>query len=181
MIGLLVLIGGVLTILYVTFRNTEITPEVTDLSGNTITPESNYSGESDAMPSQETFDDRVLAFGRAISIAEGFGKAGAIPTVYHNPGDLKPPDGSNNFWIGQTGVGKGGHAIFSSDAAGYSALYRQIRLWQSGKSRVIFPYFTFTQAAQKYAENWQPWLAHVTRELGVQPTDTLGDYFDGQT
>jgi hypothetical protein len=167
------LAGGILVTLYFTLRDT---------SPSTVTDTAS-AGEDvplPTMPVTANTDERIILFAQAIASAEGFGVKGAIPTIYHNPGDLKPPDGSNNFWAGQTGIGNGGHAIFDSDASGFAALYKQIRLWQTGKSSVIFPYFTFTQAAQKYAENWQPWLANVTRILGVQPSDTLGDYFDGQ-
>ena len=172
MIAWVIFGAGIAVSLYFSLRHK--TPAVTEL------PDETPVSESPIMVARGDFTARITEFGRAVSIAEGFGEIGAIPTRYHNPGDLKPPDGSNNFWSGQTGVGTGGHAIFDSDASGFAALYRQIRLWQSGKSNVIFPYFTFEQAAREYAENWQPWLANVTRELGVKPTDTLGEYFDGK-
>lgn len=180
MIGIVLLLGGVAATLYFTLRNS---------SGNAVTqmPDENIPDETPAVPasvpapvSPVSLDARITNFARAISVAEGFGPAGNIPTRYHNPGDLKPPDGSGDYWSGQIGVGTGGHAIFNSDAAGFAALYKQIQLWQTGRSNVIFPSFTFKQAAQKYAENWQPWLANVTRELNVSPDDTLGAYFNGQ-
>jgi hypothetical protein len=173
-LGFLALAAGIVTTLYFTLRDKTEAVAAGDIPANI--------GDTSPAPvvvATGDLDSRIQRFAQAIASAEGFGVKGAIPTIYHNPGDLKPPDGSNNFWTGQVGVGNGGHAIFDSDASGFAALYRQIRLWQIGKSSVIFPYFTFTQAAQKYAESWQPWLANVTRILGVRPTDTLGDYFNG--
>lgn len=156
-------------------------------SGDTVTPDEDTGGDTiDTTPPTiaqafYSMDERVQALGNAISHAEGYGVAGAIPTKYNNPGDLKPPNGASDYWQGQTGVGTGGHAIFATPADGFSALYRQVNLWRTGKSNVIFPTFTFQQAAQKYAEDWQPWLANVTRELGVQASTTLGDYFNGKS
>jgi hypothetical protein len=114
-------------------------------------------------------DEKTKRLAEAIAAAEGFGVAGAIPTVNHNPGDLKVP-GSKMV---------NGHTFFETDADGWNALYRQIGLWRSGKSRVMGPDWMFAQVAQKYAEDWQPWLENVTRILGVTPKTTLRQYFEG--
>jgi hypothetical protein len=155
---------------------------------NSVSAEDDEAGPMDysepdnivQQPATNPIEDRIQRFAIAISVAEGFGKPGAIPTVYHNPGDLKPPNGSSNYWQGQTGVGLGGHATFANNNVGWAALYKQINLWRAGKSANIFPSFTFEQCARKYAEDWQPWLANVTRELGVKSSNTLGEYFDGK-
>ena len=114
-------------------------------------------------------DEKTKRFAEAIAQAEGFGIPGAIPTVNHNPGDLKIP-GSRLVK---------GHTFFTTDEAGWNALFRQIGLMRSGKSRVYKPDFTFEQVARKYAEGWRNWLANVTRVLGVTPQMTLRQYFEG--
>lgn len=129
-----------------------------------------------------TLDSRIVDLSLAISLAEGFGMKGKIPTIYHNPGDLKPPNGSGSYWSGQNGVGTGGHAIFKSDTDGWNALRKQIRLWATNKSAVVGTGNTFLELAQSYAEDWQPWIANVLRYLqsqghNVTASTTLGDYF----
>jgi hypothetical protein len=125
------------------------------------------------------FESHVEAFRMAIEAAEGYGVPGAIPTIYNNPGDLKPPDGSAHFWLGQTGVGKGGHAIFDTLVNGRNALRKQIRLWATNKSDVAGPATTFQDLAKRYAEDSGPWLNNVTGYLGISPTMTIGEFFNG--
>jgi hypothetical protein len=127
------------------------------------------SAVTDVMELLGVVDEKTKRLAEAIAAAEGFGVAGAIPTVNHNPGDLKVP-GSRLV---------NGHTFFETDEAGWSALYRQIGLMRSGKSTVYKPDFTFEQVARKYAEGWQNWLANVTRVLGVSPQSTLRQYFEG--
>src|SRR6267142_4399601 len=74
--------------------------------------------ENVGVSNESDFDAKIILFARAIAFAEGFGTPGAIPTKYHNPGDLKPVDGTAAYFTGQSGVGVGGHAIFLNDAAG---------------------------------------------------------------
>lgn len=126
------------------------------------------SSVSEVMELLGVVDGKTKRFAEAIAAAEGFGVRGAIPTVNHNPGDLKVP-GSKLV---------NGHTFFETDEAGWNALYRQIGLMRSGKSRVYKPDFTFEQIARKYAEGWQNWLANVTRVLGVSPQTTLRQYYE---
>ena len=123
---------------------------------------------NDVMELLGVVDEKTKRFAEAIAAAEGFGVPGAIPTVNHNPGDLKVP--------GSTLVN--GHTFFASDADGWDALYRQIGLMRSGKSRVYKPDMTFEQIARKYAEGWQNWLANVTRVLGVSSQTTLREFYE---
>jgi hypothetical protein len=127
----------------------------------------------------QTIDEQKLdAFAHAVAKAEGFGVRGAIPTRYHNPGDLKT---SKSFtWAGQVRIGKGGHVVFKNDAAGWAALKLQIRKAVSGQSRAYSANMTVQQVARKYAGNWRVWAKNVAHNLGVEPTTTLAAYLQEQ-
>lgn len=124
-------------------------------------------------------DTRIILFSRAIAFAEGFGHTGNIPTRYHNPGDLKPPDGTGAYFTGQTGVGDGGHAIFANDAAGWNALYRQVRFMANNLSAIYNTRMTITKVAAKYAEDSKNWAKNVAQFLGVSEEITLQEFFYG--
>jgi hypothetical protein len=121
--------------------------------------------------------DKVERFAKAIAHAEGFGVKGAIPTRYHNPGNLRVLPNGVKF-PGQVGQGKLYYVIFKNDSAGWAALRHQIEKALSGESRFYNLHTTFRQLAKTYAEVYKPWLKNVTRELGVEPDDTLDWYFD---
>lgn len=110
--------------------------------------------------------ERVDALAQAIAHAEGYGKAGALPTRYRNPGDLK-----GKCWTGHTG--KGGHAVFPTDAAGQTALHQQIQKIIAGRSRYYTLDTTIAQMSRRYARNWQPWAKRVSAALGVTPNTKL--------
>jgi hypothetical protein len=129
------------------------------------------TGLAVAQPSQKT-----VVFARAIAKAEGFGIPKALPTRYHNPGDLKARRGQS--YPGQCGIGKGGHVIFCSDRAGWAALYRQVERILTGTSRFYTVNMTLTEVARKYAGNWRVWAGNVARNLGVTPDTTLWAFFD---
>jgi hypothetical protein len=118
---------------------------------------------------------KVEDFARAIAHAEGFYTPGTIPNRYRNPGDLKFVSVK---YPGQIGVGKAGHVIFRSEAAGWAALYHQIDKAMNGESQFYNPAMTFRQVAKKYAGNWRVWCSNVTSALGVSADDTLYDYFN---
>ena len=108
----------------------------------------------------------------AIGTAEGFGLKGALPTRYHNPGDLKGrPD-----MFGAVRAGKGGHLVFKNDAAGKAALQLQLGLVLTGRSKHYTLDMTLEQMARRYAKNWRNWSRYVARMLGVSPKVTLRDY-----
>jgi len=132
-----------------------------------------FSLAGHAMPAPP---DKVDSLADAISHAEGFGKRHAIPTRYHNPGDLKALRRSKRL-DGQVGIGKGGHIIFKSDAAGRAALREYIARMLDGRSRHFNPSMTLSQVAREYAQNWRPWVKIVSNELGVPPSITLRAYF----
>jgi hypothetical protein len=115
----------------------------------------------------------------AIGKAEGFGKPHAIPTRYHNVGDLKAAPGQK--WPGQIGVGKGRHVIFKSDAAGWAALEGQILRIIEGRSHVYRSDTTIHQMAKRYAENWRVWERNVATNLGVTPDTELREIIYGRS
>ena len=123
----------------------------------------------------QTVDQQKLdSFSKAVAHAEGFGVKHAIPTRYHNPGDLKTIPSAAKL-PGQKAVGKGGHVVFKSDAAGWDALKDQIAKMVDGRSKHFNPNMTLTQVAKRYAGNWRPWVKIVSRELGVTPSTTLAE------
>lgn len=117
---------------------------------------------------------RVDRLAAAIAYAEGFGKRGAIPTRYHNPGDIKA--GKGVHFPGQRGVGKGHHVIFHTDKDGWEALRHQIRKMANGNSRHYNPDMTLRQIAKKYAARSRAWTNMVTKSLGIPETTKLRDF-----
>ena len=113
---------------------------------------------------------QVQTLAKAIAKAEGFGKAGALPSRYRNPGDLKAVRGYR--YPGQVGVGKGGHVIFRSNDAGWAALEHQIDKMADGTSRYNVN-MTLEEISKKYAGSWRVWSTSVARNLGVTPGTSL--------
>lgn len=69
---------------------------------------------------------------------EGFGKPGDIPTVRHNPGDLRHSPHSSHAGIGPNDIG-----IIDNDDDGWADLERQLRLFANRG-------LTIRQAAETY-------------------------------
>ena len=127
--------------------------------------------------SAQNYDKRKIdLFATAISHAEGFGERHAIPTRYHNPGDIKSL--CSYKLAGQKSIGKGGHIVFKNDAAGWFALKDQIAKMIDGRSKNYNSDMTFKRVARNYASNWRSWLNTVSKELGVEPDTTLREYFE---
>ena len=123
----------------------------------------------------QTVDKQKLnCFATAVAHAEGFGVRHAIPTRYHNPGDLKSRRDLHKL-PGQKALGKGDHVVFTTDAAGWAALRDYLSKMVDGRSRRFNPDMTLAQVSRIYAGNWRPWLRTVTRELNVEPTVRLRD------
>ncbi len=127
-------------------------------------------------PAQVPDTGKVNDLATAISHAEGFGKRRALPSRYHNPGDLKTRRGCAPL-AGQVRVGKAGHIVFKDDEAGKAALRDYVSKMMDGRSGHFHPDMTFNQIARRYAQNWRPWVRIVSRELGVPPNTTLRAYF----
>ena len=108
------------------------------------------------------------ALSRAIARAEGWGKPGTIPTLYHNPGDLKA---GPTPLPGQRKVGKAGHIVFVNAEAGWAALREYLTGIAEGRRKHYVASMTLAQVSRVYAQQWRPWLRIVTKELAV-PTNT---------
>lgn len=111
------------------------------------------------------YSPQLRRFAAAIARAEGFGQPGAIPTRNHNPGDLKSSS------VASIGADAQGHLMFSSDTDGWEALYRQLHLIVTGRSRVYTLNMTIADMARRYAGWSDNWAANVASYLGV-PTST---------
>ena len=123
----------------------------------------------------QTVDKQKLnCFATAVAHAEGFGVRHAIPTRYHNPGDLKSRRDLTRL-PGQKRLGKGDHVVFATDAAGWAALRDYLSKMVDGRSHRYNPDMTLAQVSRIYAGNWRPWLRTVARELNVEPTVKLRD------
>lgn len=90
---------------------------------------------------------KIDALCHAIAHAEGFGKARAIPTRYHNPGDLKSRPGLPAL-EGQKKLGKAGHIVFCNDEAGWAALRNYITAIVEGRSHHYAPNATLKQVSR---------------------------------
>jgi hypothetical protein len=126
-----------------------------------------------AVGQAQTVDKQKLdSFATAVAHAEGFGVRHAIPTRYHNPGDLKSAAIYKKL-PGQKALGKGDHVVFESDAAGWAALRDYLSKMVDGRSKRFNPEMTLAQVSRVYAGNWRPWLKIVTAELNASPTTKL--------
>jgi len=118
-------------------------------------------------PNSKGRTQSFLAFAQAISVAEGYGIAGAIPTVRNNPGDLK--------------LSAGQITTFATPAEGWEALYHQLELMRDGTSRYYGPGMTLAEAGRIWTATEQSaWLANVIRAMrgqgfDVNETTTLGE------
>jgi hypothetical protein len=114
--------------------------------------------------------DAIKAVGEAIARAEGFYVAGSLPARANNPGNLKIGDRGNGVIDGKT--------IFATPQDGWNALYRQLDLVRTGKSRN----FKVTDTWREFARTWvgtldaDNWAANVTKRLGATPLDSVGRY-----
>lgn len=112
------------------------------------------------------YSEKIKAFARAISVAEGFGIPNAIPTQAHNPGDLAV--GDKGFGT----LGAEGITIFKDDSAGWDALYHQVSLIVNGRSSVYNLDMTIDDMAKHWTDTQQnAWATNVANTLNVS-TDT---------
>lgn len=105
---------------------------------------------------------RVQRIAQAIAKAEGFGVAGAIPTLRNNPGNIR-----------DTSIPGRPIATYPSLAAGWDALYRQVARMLAGSS--LYPRgWTLAQVAQRYTgeTRYMDWATNVARFLNV-PTSIV--------
>ena len=125
---------------------------------------------------QQVDQDKVQGLAEAIAKAEGFGVKGAIPTRYHNPGNIRSTK-SGHHYDGQLGLNCSGYVIFKSDRYGWRALREQLELMASGQSAHYGTSMTILKVAKIYATGWKLWAKNVSKGLGVSPTTTLKEYF----
>ncbi len=137
--------------------------------------QSGDGGEITSDPSTWPTGSKIWDIARAIAIAEGANVEGSNPDRLNNPGDIS--DGAGTF--GSQAHSGSNVTTFPDKATGWSWLYNKLENIALGKSHVFSPSMTWTGFAQKYAGNWQNWVANVTRELGVDPNSTFGDYVNG--
>jgi hypothetical protein len=125
----------------------------------------------------QTVDKQKLdSFASAVAHAEGFGVPHAIPTRYHNPGNIRSTRNGHRY-AGQVGLNRCGYVIFKSDAYGWAALKEQLTLMASGQSEHYGTGMTITQVAKRYATGWRLWSKNVAKILGVTPDTTLAEFF----
>lgn len=131
--------------------------------------------QGDEMDANANFTPQQRVLAVAISHAEGYGLANAIPTEANNPGDLVLPG-----WQGQS-LGSEKISVLTSDTpdnpvppnGGWFRLYRQIRLIDQGNSTVYNISMTISEMAKKWtATDPEAWARNVSSFLGVTP-DTL--------
>ncbi|HMD54306.1 MAG TPA: hypothetical protein VKJ65_07155 [Phycisphaerae bacterium] len=114
----------------------------------------------------------VMALAKAISVAEGFGEAGAIPTLANNPGDIT--DVGQNL-PGDTGQRLGaGIIVFATATDGWNALYAQATRMLSGTDSLYPASDTLQAVGGVYANDPVGWPANVAAQLGVSINTTLG-------
>jgi len=119
--------------------------------------------------------EKVHSLAVAIAKAEGFGVKGAVPTRYHNPGDIRSR--SMHAYAGQIGLNRHGYVIFKNDKAGFAALEANLLLMATGQSKHYGPNMTIIKIAKLYATGWRLWAKNVAKNLDVPPTTTLRAYF----
>jgi hypothetical protein len=118
------------------------------------------------------YPPRLIAFAQGIATAEGFYVPGSVPQRANNPGAMKVPN-----WTGPT-LGQG-ITVFQSDDAGWSALYRQLMLIVTGRSRVYTLDDTIASMAVRWAaggvenEESRNWAANVSKWLNVPDSTPL--------
>jgi hypothetical protein len=132
-------------------------------------------------PGTPELEIKVSALARGISVAEGFGVNGAIPTRANNPGDLA---------VGDKGLGVLGPSrvtVFASITEGWDALYRIVRGWLTGKSSIYFLDDSIFEVARKYVngpqasanQDSEAWAANVANEIGMSTSNTLREFLGG--
>lgn len=102
-----------------------------------------------------------------IAQREGFGIPGDIPTVRHNPGDLKRSPHSTHPADDPNGIG-----YIDTDADGWADLERQLRLYAARG-------LTIQQAIETYAppteNDTEAYLSFICEGLGLGPDVTVAE------
>lgn len=117
--------------------------------------------------------DAIWDVARAIAKQEGYGVSMLnAPTRNNNPGDIS--DGFDKF---------GGEALdskitrFPDPETGWNWLYSKLKNIRDGRSGVYSNNLTWQQFGAKWAAD-PHWPNGVTKTLGVNLSDRVGDYWD---
>ena len=140
-----------------------------------VSLQSGAGGEITSDPSTWPTGSKIWDIARAIAIAEGANVSGSNPDRLNNPGDIS--DGASTY--GSEAHSGSNVTTFPDKETGWSWLHNKLENIALGKSHVFSVSLTWTEFAQKYAGSWQNWVSNVTRELGVDPNSTFGDYVNG--
>lgn len=106
---------------------------------------------------------QIERIARAISVAEGYGVPGAIPTIRNNPGNIRSSAGPI--------------ATYPTPSDGWTALYRQVGLMLSGASAYYRPSMSLAQVARVYTGEaaFMNWARIVAGKLGVSTETPFGE------
>lgn len=114
-----------------------------------------------------------MRFAQAVSVAEGFGIPGAIPTTANNPCDLSVGD-SGSFET--DGVANKENVVrFVHLEDGWQAAYVKFNRILAGRSLVYPLTMTLAEMGLRYSGGDPNWSANVAKELGVSTETTLAD------
>lgn len=94
-----------------------------------------------------------------ISKMEGFGIPGAIPTLRHNPGDLRHAPNASHEGEGSNDIG-----IEPDDETGWADLERQLQLYADRNMSLRAAIYAFAPPTENNTEDY---LDFVCQELGV--------------
>jgi hypothetical protein len=115
----------------------------------------------------------VKKIARAIAKAEGFYVAGSRPQRNHNPGNMTRDITGKSIGNDQ-GPGVS-YVLYQTDADGWEALEKQVRLMFTG-SRIYNPMMSIQEVANKYTATQQmEWARNVSGALGVTPATKLNE------
>lgn len=102
-----------------------------------------------------------------ISKMEGFGIPGAIPTIRHNPGDLRHAPHASHAGEGSNDIG-----IMDSDEHGWADLERQLQLFANRQMTLRAAIYAF---APPNENNTEDYLDFICQELGVSASTPVAE------
>jgi len=103
----------------------------------------------------------VTKLAQLIAKMEGFGITGAIPTLRHNPGDLRHSPHSSHEGEGSNDIG-----IIDTDQDGWADLERQLELYAAHSMTLRAAIYAFAPPSENNSERY---LNFVCQGLGCSP------------
>lgn len=100
-----------------------------------------------------------------VACMEGFGRPGSIPTIRHNPGDLRHSPHSDHTGLGPDEIGR-----IDTDEHGWEDLERQLQLYANRGLTLIEMIAEYAPPNENDTENY---LQFVCSELGCEPLDPV--------